>query len=159
MGWILPGQASGFGPASQRNNNTIYDTNVYGSKGDIIVSSLSREVPKVKFFPANPDFGPDIIASEEAEMFKEIWARNNNLHALLVDCARIFWNEDRVLAWTRYELNGQLYGFEGEDDTAPVTAQRPSLISAASSNMSADPRGRKWYGETILVTDFLNPDP
>lgn len=123
-GWILPGQASGFGATSQKNNNTIYDTNVYSSKGDIIVAALSREVPKVEFFAANPEYGPDIIAAEEAEKFKDIWARNNNLHALLVDCARIFWNEDRVLAWTRYELNGQLYGFEGEDgEEAPVTSE------------------------------------
>jgi hypothetical protein len=124
-GWILPGQASGFGATSQKNNNTIYDTNVYGSKGDIIVSSLSREVPKVEFFPANPDFGPDIVAAEEAEVFKEIWSRNNNLHALLTECARIFWNEDRVLAWTRYELNGQLYGFDGDEDgdKAPVVPE------------------------------------
>ena len=122
-GWILPGQASGFGPASQQNNNTIYDTNVYASKGDIIVSALSREVPKVEFFPANPDYGPDIIAAEEAEKFKEIWSRNNNLHAMLVECARIFWNEDRVLAWTRYELNGQLYGFEGDEEEAPTVPE------------------------------------
>src|SRR5580692_561302 len=38
-GFEIPGQASGFGPSSQRNNNTIYDTNVYGSKGDIIVAA------------------------------------------------------------------------------------------------------------------------
>lgn len=123
-GWILPGQASGFGPTSQRNNNTIYDTNVYSSKGDIIVAALSREVPKVEFFAANPEYGPDIVAAEEAGKFKDIWARNNNLHALLVDCARIFWNEDRVLAWTRYELNGQLYGFEGDNnEEAPVVPE------------------------------------
>src|SRR5271157_811896 len=122
-GWTLPGQASGYGPASQRNNNTIYDTNIYGSKGDIIVAALSREVPKVEFFPANPEYGPDIVAAEEADKFKDIWARNNNLHALLVDCACIFWNEDRVLAWTRYELNGQLYGFEGESEEEPVVPE------------------------------------
>jgi hypothetical protein len=122
-GWILPGQASGFGPSSQRNNNTIYDTNIYGSKADIIVAALAREVPKVEFFPANPEFGPDIVAAEEADKFKDIWARNNNLHSLLVDCARIFWNEDRVLAWTRYELNGQLYGFEGESEEEPVVPE------------------------------------
>jgi len=123
-GWILPGQASGFGPASQQNNNTIYDTNVYGAKGDIIVAALSREVPKVEFFAANPNYGPDIVAAEEAEKFKEIWARNNNLHSLVNSCARIFWNEDRVLAWTRYELNGQLYGFEGDEgDEAPVVPE------------------------------------
>ena len=123
-GWILPGQASGFGPTSQKNNNTIYDTNIYSSKGDIITAALSREVPKVEFFPANPEYGPDIIAAEEAEKFKGIWARNNNLHSLLMQCARIFWNEDRVLAWTRYELNGQLYGFDDEsEEEAPVVPE------------------------------------
>lgn len=124
-GWILPGQASGFGPTSQQNSNTIYDTNIYGAKKDIIVSALSREVPKVEFFPANPDYGPDIVAAEEADVFKEIWARSNNLHALLVECASIMFDEDRVLAWTRYELNAQLYGVEGEEGTeeAPVTPE------------------------------------
>jgi len=147
-GWCLPGQASGFGPTSQQNNNTIYDTNVYGSKGDIIVSALSREVPKVEFFPANPDFGPDIIAAEEADSFKEIWARNNNLHGMLVDCARIMWNEDRVLAWTRYELNGQLYGFEGEEnDTAPVTAE--DLLNPPEDT----PTGQEGLDEVLEQTE------
>lgn len=121
-GWQLPGNSTGYGAKAQQVNNGIYDTNVYGSKGDIIVAALSREVPKQEFFPANPEYGPDIVAAEEADNFKAIWARNNNLHALLVDCARIFWNEDRVLLWTRYELNGQQYGFE-EDTEAPTVPE------------------------------------
>ena len=121
-GWILPGQTTGFGANQQQINNSTYDTNVYGPKGDIIVAALSREVPKVEFFPSNPEYGPDIIAAEEAENFKMIWARNNNLHQLLVDTARIFWNEDRVLMWTRYELNGQEYGYE-DMDTAPTVPE------------------------------------
>jgi hypothetical protein len=119
-GWILPGQSTGYGVSQQFSNNGIYDTNIYGPKGDIIVAALSREVPKVEFFPSNPDYGPDIIAAEEADNFKMIWARNNNLHQLLVDTARIFWNEDRVLMWTRYELNGQEYGFEEDEPAADV---------------------------------------
>ena len=95
---------------------------MYGPKGDIIVAALSREVPKVEFSPANPEWGPDKIAAEEADRFKDIWARNNNLHDLLVKCARVFWNEDRALMWTRYELNGQKYGFE-EDQTTPTVPQ------------------------------------
>jgi hypothetical protein len=120
-GWELPGGGQGK-KANERNHNSIYDTNVYGPKGDIIVSALSREVPKVEFFPSNPEWGPDKIAAEEADRFKDIWARNNNLHDLLVQCARVFWNEDRVLMWTRYELNGQKYGFE-EDQTTPTVPQ------------------------------------
>ena len=118
-GWELPGGGQGK-KANERNHNSIYDTNVYGPKGDIIVAALSREVPKVEFFPANPEWGPDKIAAEEADRFKDIWARNNNLHDLLVQCARIFWNEDRALMWTRYELNGQKYGFEQEQNTPTV---------------------------------------
>jgi hypothetical protein len=118
-GWELPGGGQGK-KANERNHNSIYDTNVYGPKGDIIVSALSREIPKVDFYPANPEWGPDIIAAEEADRFKEIWARNNNLHELLVQCARIFWNEDRVLLWTRYNLDGQKYGFEEDQGTPTV---------------------------------------
>ncbi len=120
-GWELPGGGQGK-QANERNHNSIYDTNVYGPKGDIIVAALSREIPKVEFYPDNPEWGPDKIAAEEADRFKDIWARNNNLHNLLVQCARIFWNEDRALMWTRYELNGQKYGFE-EDNHVPTVPQ------------------------------------
>jgi hypothetical protein len=120
-GWELPGGGQGK-KSNERNHNSIYDTNVYGPKGDIIVAALSREVPKVEFYPADPEWGPDKIAAEEADRFKDIWARNNNLHDLLVQCARIFWNEDRALMWTRYELNGQKYGFE-EDKNTPTVPQ------------------------------------
>ena len=118
-GWELPGGGQGK-KANERNHNSIYDTNVYGPKGDIIVSALSREIPKVEFVPSNPEWGPDIIAAEEADRFKDIWSRNNNLHDLLVQVARIFWNEDRTLLWTRYNLDGQKYGFEEDQGTPTV---------------------------------------
>lgn len=141
-GWELPGPGSGFGAKDQKNHNSIYDTNVYGPKGDIIVAALSREVPKVEFFASNPEYGPDIIAAEEAERFKEIWSRNNNLHALLVDCARIFWNEDRVLLWTRYELNGQEYGFEDEPEA-------PTVPEDLLNPPDAEPTGQEAEGEVL----------
>jgi hypothetical protein len=122
-GWEIPNRTTGFGAKQQTNNIGVYDTNVYGSKADIIVAALSREIPKQEFFADDPTFGPDIVAAEEADRFKLIWARNNNLHALLVDCSRIFYNEDRVLLWTRYELNGQKYGFEKNNETAPTVPQ------------------------------------
>lgn len=121
-GWMLPGGTGSGKKANERNHNSIYDTNIYGPKGDIIVSALSREIPKVEFFPVDPEYGPDKVAAEEADRFKDIWSRNNNLHDLLVQCARIFWNEDRALMWTRYELNGQKYGFE-EDQGTPTVPQ------------------------------------
>lgn len=121
-GWVLPGQQSGYGATQQYELNSMYDTNVYGSKGDIIVAALSREVPKVEFFPDDPNYSPDVIAAEEADRFKQIWSRNSCLHQLLVDTARIFWNEDRALFYTRYVLDGQKFGFEDET-AAPVVPQ------------------------------------
>jgi hypothetical protein len=155
-GWILPGQSTGYGAATQQANNGIYDTNVYGPKGDIIVAALSREVPKVEFFPSDPDYGPDIIAAEEADNFKMIWSRNNNLHQLLVDASRIFWNEDRVLLWTRYELNGQEYGFEEEQPapTVPEDHLNPPPDVSTGQEALEDILSQ----ETSLIPDQTNID-
>ena len=144
-GWELPGGGQGK-KANERNHNSIYDTNVYGPKGDIIVAALSREVPKVEFFPANPEWGPDKIAAEEADRFKAIWARNNNLHDLLVQCARVFWNEDRALMWTRYELNGQKYGFEEEQTT-------PTVPQDELTPPSDQPTGQEGQEDFLQVTE------
>src|SRR5208337_1220627 len=144
-GWELPGGGQGK-KANERNHNSIYDTNVYGPKGDIIVSALSREIPKVEFFPANPEWGPDKIAAEEADRFKDIWARNNNLHDLLVQCARIFWNEDRALMWTRFELNGQKYGFEENKNTPTVPED---LLNPPDDS----PTGQEGQEDFLTVTE------
>lgn len=152
-GWQLPGANTGFGAKEQKNNNTIYDTNVYGPKGDIIVAALSREVPKVEFSPCNPEYGPDRVAAEEAERFKEIWARNNNLHGLLTEVARIFWNEDRCLLWTRYELNGQKYGFEGE-------VHAPTVPENIFNEPDAEPTGQDTLDDVLAAqTSEVEDEP
>ena len=148
-GWELPGSGTGYGKNSQSNHSNVYDTNVYGAKGDIIVAALSREIPKVEFFPVNPEWGPDQVATEEANRFKDIWARNNNLHALLVDCARCFWNEDRTMLWTRYELNGPKYGFE-ED-----TTETPTVPQDEMSPPDLDPTGQE--GQEDFLEETTTP--
>lgn len=151
-GWELPGSGTGYGARDQKNHNNIYNTNIYGAKGDIIVSALSREVPHVEFFANNPDYAPDVAAAEEANNFKEIWARNNNLHKLLVDCARIFWNEDRVLLWTRYELNGQEYGFEEDDQEGPTVPE--DILNPPSD----EPTGQNELENIIDEEDTAPPE-
>lgn len=123
-GWILPQQGLGdWGATSQKTSSTTYDTNIYGAHADITVAALSREVPKIEFFPVDPLYGPDKVAAEEADRFKEVWARNSNLHGLLTDIARMFCNEGRVLLWTRYVVDAQHYGYEGDVTEAPTVPQ------------------------------------
>jgi hypothetical protein len=136
-GWILPGQQMSNGkqaPAYDADQNT----NIYSSEGDIITAALTIEVPKVEFFPINPDYAPDVKAAEQAENFKSIWDLNNNLQALMSECARIFWNEDRVLLYTRYILNGQKFGYEDEDDTPVVPQDEEAPPSTEPTGQEGD---------------------
>ena len=125
-GWVFPGSGSLFSPSNQQYLAHTYATNVYGEKGEIIIAALSREVPRVEFFPADPNHGPDQNMTEVAEDLKDIWAKNNNLQAILQDAASIFWTDDRCLLWTRYELNGEEYGYEDPDEpTVPENESQP----------------------------------
>jgi len=123
-GWTIPAIGTGYGPKDQIQNAKLYATNVYAEKADIIAAALSREVPKVQFFPVNPDFAPDIDMAEVSDDLKDIWAKNNHLQNVLREAAQLFWTDDRVLLWTRYELNGDEYGYEeDEEPVVPETEQ------------------------------------
>lgn len=123
-GWVLPGTGN-FSNRMQKMSQ-IYHTNVYGEKGEIIIAALAREVPKVEFFPANPKHPPDQSMADIADDLKDIWAKNNDLQALLQSAASEFWDGDRALFWTRYELNGEEYGYEdAEEPTVPENEENP----------------------------------
>lgn len=126
-GWVLPGATSGVGAKTQQNICSLYHTNIYGEKGEIITAAMSREVPKVEFSPADPDHAPDQDMSDVSDDLKDIWAKNNGgLQPLLQDAAKIFWNDGRCLFWTRFELNGEEYGYqEDEQPTVPENEQEP----------------------------------
>lgn len=124
-GWKIPAVGQ-FSASAQKQFSSLYSTNVYGEKGEIITAALAREVPKVEFFPANSEYPPDQDMADVADDLKDIWAKNNNLMALLQDTAKIFWNEDRALHWTRYELNGEAYGYEDtEEPVVPEDQAQP----------------------------------
>ena len=157
-GWTLPQSGTGFGAGAQKQLATLYHTNVYGEKGEIIISALSRQVPAVEFFPANPNHPPDQSMADVADDLAAIWSKNNDLEALLRDIASEFWDGDRALLWTRYELNGEEYGYEdpdepvvpedeqsppqepvGDSDSTEYEEQNQSPVNAAASRK---PRGR-----------------
>jgi hypothetical protein len=125
-GWQLPGTNSGWDAKSQQMNVSRYHTNIYAEKNDIVVSALSNEVPEVEFFPINPKHAPDVEMADAAEDVKDIWAKNNNLQQISRDAARIMCISDRVLCVTRYELNGQKWGWEQDDQPlVPETEEKP----------------------------------
>jgi len=125
-GWTMPGTGTGYGPGAQKQLSTLYQTNVYAEKGEIIISALSREVPNGEFFPADPKHPPDQSMADVADDLAAIWAKNNDLQGLLRDVASEFWDGDRALFWTRYELNGEEYGYEDPNEPlVPEDEQSP----------------------------------
>lgn len=150
-GWTFPGSQTGYSANVQWQLSNVYQTNVYGEKGEIITAALAREVPKVEFFPANPDHAPDQNMADVADDLKDIWAKNNNLQEVLQNVADLFWTDDRVLLWTRYELNGDEYGYEEPDQpVVPETENAPPAegtgdegdteYEIANESVSASPR-------------------
>ena len=155
-GWTLPG--SGDFTKRMWGISHLYHTNVYGEKGEIIISALSRQVPGVEFFPADPRHPPDQSMADIADDLAAIWAKNNDLQAILRDIASEFWDGDRALLWTRYELNGEEFGYEDpdeptvpEDEADPPQEPSPSdgatdyeIANQSPVNASAlrRPRGR-----------------
>lgn len=109
-GWQLPGESSKWGVSATANLQSFYSTNTYGRDHDIIVSALSREIPYVQFFAANPNDELSLTTAEIADDFKDIFSMNNELRSRLVEAASLFFKEDRVVFHVFYELNGQRYG-------------------------------------------------
>lgn len=122
-GWQIPGNSTGYGGATQQAWASLYETNLYGAHGDIVVAALTRDVPTCKFEPANPDFDPDITAAAEGNKYKDIFARNNDLKNLFTQAASYGWTDGRVAFHTRYVIDGQRYGYEDVADENPVVPE------------------------------------
>src|ERR1700761_1853893 len=79
-GWSLPGAGSVWGAAKVEQNNT--DTgqiNVYSRDHDVIVSALSSEVPKVRFYPHRTSEATDVTAADAANSYKYYFTSANSL--------------------------------------------------------------------------------
>jgi hypothetical protein len=159
-GWTTPGPGTGFGASNQRQLSSLYHTNVYGEKGEIIVAALSRDIPKTEFFPVDPAHGPDQDMASVSDDLKDIWTKNNDMFLLVRNISKIFFNEGRCLLWTRYELNGELYGYEEDDEpVVPENEQTPPDTSTGTEgstqyqemNQSPSPSIRKPRGRVITT--------
>jgi hypothetical protein len=134
-GWELPGYASGYGAKQQVNQARLYETNIYGAHCDIITSALVRDIPQCRFYPFNPDYGPDVTAADKAEDFALIFARNNDLRSLHTQIADYLCTDGRVLLYTRMVLDGQRFGFEDEADAEPLVPEDETTGEPQSPNI------------------------
>ncbi|MGA8142928.1 MAG: hypothetical protein WB987_03440 [Candidatus Acidiferrales bacterium] len=93
-------------------------TNIYQAFGLSIVSVLSQDVPRVRFFPASAQAEEDVAAAKAATEVAGLVERNNRIGNLLVDEAFNLWTDGKVGAYVRFVVDGQRFGFHPETEIA-----------------------------------------
>lgn len=91
-------------------------TNIYQAFGLSLVSVLSQDVPRVRFFPTSAQAEEDVAAAKTATEVAQLVERNNRVGNLIVDEAFHLWTDGKVGAYVRYVVDGQRFGFHPESE-------------------------------------------
>ena len=94
-------------------------TNIYQAFGLSIVSVLSQDVPRVRFFPSSAQAEEDVSAAKAATEVAQLVERNNRIGNLIVDEAFNLWTDGKVGAYVRFVVDGQRFSFDGEKPKSP----------------------------------------
>ena len=93
-------------------------TNIYQAFGLSIVSVLSQDVPRVRFFPSSAQAEEDVAAAKAATEVASLVERNNRIGNLIVEEAFQLWTDGKVGAYVRFVVDGQRFGFHPETEFA-----------------------------------------
>jgi hypothetical protein len=93
-------------------------TNIYQAFGLSLVSVLSQDVPRVRFFPASAQAEEDVAAAKAATEVAQLVERNNRIGNLIVEEAFSLWTDGKVGAYVRFVVDGQRFGFHPETEIA-----------------------------------------
>jgi hypothetical protein len=99
-------------------------TNIYQAFGLSIVSVLSQDVPRVRFFPSSAQQEEDVSAAKAATEVAQLVERNNRIGNLVADEAFHLWTGGKIGAYIRYVVDGQRFGFHPE---AQLTARQVKI--------------------------------
>jgi hypothetical protein len=93
-------------------------TNIYQAFGLSLVSVLSQDVPRVRFFPTSAQAEEDVSAAKAATEVAQLVERNNRVGNLIVEEAFSLWTDGKVGAYVRFVVDGQRFGFHPETEIA-----------------------------------------
>ena len=93
-------------------------TNIYQAFGLSLISVLSQDVPRVRFFPSSAQAEEDVAAAKAATEVAGLVERNNRIGNLIVEEAFNLWTDGKVGAYVRFVVDGQRFGFHPETEIA-----------------------------------------
>ena len=91
-------------------------TNIYQAFGLSIISVLSQDIPRVRFFPQSAESEADVSSAKSASDVSKLIERNNRIGNLIVEEAFHLWTGGKVGAYVRYVVDGQRFGFHPETE-------------------------------------------
>jgi hypothetical protein len=138
-------------------------TNIYQAFGLSLVSVLSQDVPRVRFFPASAQAEEDVAAAKAATEVAQLVERNNRIGNLIVEEAFNLWTDGKVGAYVRFVVDGQRFGFHPETEIAAreVKVGDDVYVCADCGTEKAivNPEGKSDASERTLANNARMPHP
>jgi len=132
--WVLP-QLILVGGQSYDDHNQ--ETNIYLAFADTVTAALTAGTPSVRFEPDDPTNPADMTAAENSDGARRLIERANNMIVLQEEISRFLWTDSRTLVWTRYQIDGQRFGYEHESDLDDELSYLPELGEKAGAEEAA----------------------
>jgi hypothetical protein len=142
-------------------------TNIYQAFGLSLVSVLSQDVPRVRFFPSSAQAEEDVAAAKAATEVAGLVERNNRIGNLIVEEAFNLWTDGKVGAYVRFVVDGQRFGFHPETEIAAREVRLGSDVyvcpecgeeTQVSGKNGADATASSQAADTSRDTSHLKPD-
>jgi hypothetical protein len=131
-------------------------TNIYQAFGLSLVSVLSQDVPRVRFFPSSAQAEEDVAAAKAATEVAQLVERNNRIGNLIVEEAFNLWTDGKVGAYVRFVVDRQRFGFHPKTEIGAREVKIGSDVyvcpDCGAENTAK--RGASGTGETLPANEF-----
>lgn len=134
-GWSLPGTGTAWSGGTRDRNPETGEINVYSRDHDVIVSALSSEVPKVRFFPHRTSEATDVTAADAANSYKYYFSSANCLESKLGEIASSFFTDGVAVCFTR-SVQSPEFGYIDSSDIDPVIPETEGETTPVLSGSS-----------------------
>jgi len=138
-------------------------TNIYQAFGLSLVSVLSQDVPRVRFFPASAQAEEDVAAAKAATEVAQLVERNNRIGNLIVEEAFNLWTDGKVGAYVRFVVDGQRFGFHPETEIAAREVKVGDDVyvcpDCGTEKPIVNPEGKSDSSERTLANNARMPHP
>ena len=138
-------------------------TNIYQAFGLSLVSVLSQDVPRVRFFPASAQAEEDVAAAKAATEVAQLVERNNRIGNLIVEEAFNLWTDGKVGAYVRFVVDGQRFGFHPETEIAAREVKVGDDVyvcaDCGTEKPIVNPEGKSDSSEHTLANNARMPHP